>query len=113
MRIFGLAALAGIVAAALGVPGPVLAEDAPIAVTLKDHKFDPAEITLPANAAATLMVKNLDASAEEFESKPYKIEKVIAGNGQAVIKLRPMPAGRYEFVGEYHEDVAKGAIIVK
>ena len=82
-------------------------------VTIKDHHFDPAEIKVPANQAATLTVKNLDATPEEFESKPLRIEKVIPANGEATFQLRPLKAGRYKFVGEFHEDVAKGEIVAE
>ena len=58
-------------------------------------------------------VTNQDASPEEFESDDLDIEKVIAGGQNAVIKVEPLDAERYEFYGEYHEDSAKGAITAK
>lgn len=85
----------------------------PVEVSIRDHRFDPAEIRLPANQPAELHVRNLDATPEEFESSALKIEKIIAGNGDAVIRIRPLAPGRYRFVGEYHEDTAQGVIIVE
>ena len=64
---------------------------------------------MPAGKAIKLTVKNLDASAEEFESKPLKFEKVIAGKATAVIRLKPLTKGSYNFFGEYHENSAQGA----
>ena len=84
-----------------------------IAITIKDHRFTPAEISLPAGQKATLRVTNEDATPEEFESDDLDIEKVIASQQSATIQVRPLEAGRYEFYGEYHEDTAKGAIVVK
>lgn len=84
-----------------------------IAVTIKDHRFTPAEINVPAGQKVTLKVNNEDATPEEFESDDLDIEKVIAGQQSATVTVGPLDAGRYEFYGEYHEDTAKGAIVVK
>ncbi|MCX7898929.1 MAG: cupredoxin domain-containing protein [Methylocystis sp.] len=88
------------------------AEPAAVALTIKDHKFEPAEIRIKADQPLTLTVRNLDATAEEFESKPLRIEKVIPANGEAHFSIRALKAGRYKFIGEFHEDSAKGEIVV-
>jgi hypothetical protein len=84
-----------------------------IEVTLKDHRFTPAEIHVVTGKPTVLHVKNQDATAEEFESSALKIEKVIAAHSSGVVRLRALPPGRYPFVGEFHEDVAKGVIIAE
>ena len=89
------------------------AEEAEVTISIKDHKFDPAEIKVPAQKAIKLTVNNLDASAEEFESHSLGVEKVIAGKGSATIRLKPLAKGTYAFVGEYHEETAKGTIIAE
>ncbi len=104
-----LAALAVIVSPVT----PRAAEPAPIEVTIKDHRFEPAEITVPAGQAVRLHVRNLDASAEEFDSPALKVEKVIAANGAAIVHLRPLKPGRYAFTGEYHEDTARGTVVAQ
>jgi plastocyanin len=82
-------------------------------VTIKDHKFQPAEIKVPAKKRVTLTVVNDDATPEEFESKKLKVEKVIPGKSKAVVRFGPLEPGRYEFVGEFHEDTAKGVVIAE
>lgn len=104
------AALAAIFTIALA--GAALAENA-FTLTIKDHRFEPSELRVPANQAATLTVKNLDATPEEFESKPLRIEKVIPGNSEATFTLRPLKPGRYKFEGEFHDDTAKGEVIAE
>lgn len=89
------------------------ADEVEAAISIKDHKFDPSEVKVPAGKAIKLTVKNLDASAEEFESKTLKVEKVIAGNGTAVIRLKPLAKGSYKFFGEFHEKTAQGVLIVE
>lgn len=82
-------------------------------LTIKDHKFDPAELKIPADKAATLIVKNLDGTPEEFESKPLRIEKVVPANSEASFQVRALKPGRYKYVGEFHEDSAKGELVVE
>ena len=84
-----------------------------IQLSYKDKKFDPAEISAPANTPIVIKLKNLDAKAMEFESKTLKVEKVVAGGGDATINVRAQKPGRYEFFDEYNEKVARGALVVK
>ena len=89
------------------------ADEVEVTISIKDHKFEPAEVKVPAGKAIKLTVKNLDSTAEEFESKPLKIEKVISGNGTAVIRLKAQAKGTYKFFGEYHEKTAQGVLIAE
>ena len=82
-------------------------------LTIKDHRFDPAQLEVPAGKKFSLVVKNLDATPEEFESRDLKREKVIAGKGQATISIGPLQPGTYKFVGEYHESTAQGQLVAK
>jgi plastocyanin len=106
----GLMALAGIT---LCCVSPGEAQQAAIQVTIKDHQFSPSEIHVPAGKPAVLNVKNEDATAEEFDSTALKIEKVIGGGKEGTVRLRPLDAGRYPFIGEYHADTAKGVVIAE
>jgi plastocyanin len=93
---------------------PALAQDKDtFTLTIKDHKFQPEELQVPAGRKIKLVVKNLDPSAEEFESHDLKREKIIAGNGQATLSIGPLKPGTYKFVGEYNEKTAKGRIVAK
>jgi hypothetical protein len=84
-----------------------------ISITIKDHKFQPTELKVPAKKRITLIVINADATPEEFESKVLKVEKVIPGRSRAVVRFGPLEPGRYDFVGEFHEDTAKGVVIAE
>ena len=84
-----------------------------IQLSYKDKKFDPAEVSAPANTPIVIKLKNLDGKAMEFESKTLKVEKVVAGSSDATINVRAQKPGRYEFFDEYNEKVARGALIVK
>jgi cupredoxin-like protein len=82
-------------------------------VTIKDHRFTPAEIRIPANQRVTITVVNEDATPEEFESNPMKVEKVIAGKSRGTVRIGPLKPGRYPFIGEYNEATAKGTVIAE
>jgi plastocyanin len=103
----------GLVLASGAAQRVTAADEVEVALTIKDHKFDPAEIKVPAGKAIKLTVTNLDATPEEFESRALKVEKIVTGNGTLIIRLRPLAKGRYPFVGEYHEATAKGVIIAE
>ena len=110
-RTFFLAALCLASVSAASVAGAQTATE--IQLSYKDKKFDPAEISAPANTPIVIKLKNLDTKAMEFESKTLKVEKVVAGGSDAVINVRAQKPGRYEFFDEYNEKTARGALVVK
>jgi heme/copper-type cytochrome/quinol oxidase subunit 2 len=99
--------------ASLAVLAPATRADEPptIAVTIKDHRFTPAEIHVPTGKPVVLRITNQDATVEEFDSTALKVEKVIAAGQYGTVRLRPLGPGRYPFMGEYHADTAQGVVV--
>ena len=60
-----------------------------------------------------ISVKNLDPTPEEFESNDIGFEKIIAGNSEATIRVKPLEPGTYIYFGEFHMDTALGHIVVE
>lgn len=89
------------------------AADADYKLVIKDHRFEPAELNVPAGKKIKLLIENKDATPEEFESHSLNREKVISGNGSAIMYIGPLESGRYDFYGEFNKDTAQGVIIVK
>lgn len=89
------------------------AADDVFTIQIKNHRFEPAELTVPAGKKVKLLVENLDATPEEFESHELNREKIIAGKGKATIYIGPLTPGKYPFFGEFNMDSAKGVIIAK
>ena len=87
-------------------------EPARLQLTIRDHRFTPAELHAPANTAFVIEVRNEDSTAEEFESVELGVEKVIAGGRSLPVRIRPMAPGRYRFIGEYHQETAAGILVV-
>ncbi len=89
------------------------AADESFNITIKDHQFTPKELTVPAGKKVKLVVKNDDATAEEFESYELSREKIISGNSTATIFIGPLEVGTYPYFGEFNPKTAQGTIIAK
>jgi plastocyanin len=87
-------------------------EAAAVSITVKNHHFQPAEVHAPANRRLALTVKNLDATAMEFESVSLRVEKVIAAGGEGVVNIRSLAPGRYEFFDDFHQET-RGTLVVQ
>ncbi len=83
-----------------------------IELVIENHKFIPEILKVPAGKKIKLTVINKDDTVEEFESADLKREKIIPSNGQIKLNIGPLNPGKYEFMGEFHQDTAKGMIIV-
>lgn len=99
--------------ALLATAGVARAADLEVALTIKNHRFEPTELKVPAGQRIKLVVHNQDATPEEFESHALKREKVIPGGAKATIFIGPLKPGRYPFVGEHNQTTAKGVVIAE
>ena len=93
--------------------GAASAQETEVRLVIRDHKFTPAEVNVPARKKIKLIVENQDATAEEFESDELNREKVIPPKGRVTIFVGPLEPGRYAFFGDFHKDTAKGVLIAK
>lgn len=108
------AVLWAMLSAGLAVSAPATAEEpARIPLTIRDHRFVPAEIHVPVGRPVILVVTNGDDTVEEFDSSALQVEKVIVGGTYGTVRLRPLGPGRYPFMGEYHPDTAQGVVIAE
>jgi len=97
----------------LCLPLALFAADNDYLLVIQDHRFQPAELTVPAGKKIKLTIDNRDATPEEFESHALNREKVIAGKSTATIFVGPLNPGRYPFFGEFNERTAQGALIAQ
>lgn len=84
-----------------------------VLLILKNHRFEPMELKVPAGQRVKLVVHNQDSTAEEFESHDLNREKIVPPGAKASIFIGPLKPGRYSFVGEYNEATAKGVVIAE
>jgi hypothetical protein len=100
-------------AAAFAALAPAGAEDLQTyQITIKDHRFDPAELHVPAGKPFVLEVANQDARADEFEMSAPPLEKVIQPGASGRVRVRPLAKGRFVFFDDFHPDT-KGAIVAE
>jgi plastocyanin len=84
-----------------------------VEIVLEEHQFTPAEIHVPAGKRVQLLIKNLDSTADEFDSSALKVEKVIGGGAEGIVRLHELDPGHYPFMGEFHPNTAKGVVIAE
>lgn len=83
-----------------------------VQINIKNHTFEPDIIEVPSGTKLRVTVHNMDSTIEEFESFDLKREKIIPGGSKARIILAPLKPGEYHFIGEFHEETAKGKFVV-
>jgi plastocyanin len=103
--------LMAVVSVALTVR-PATAQEAKLEMSLKDHKFEPAEIKAAANKPIVVRVKNMMAENMEFESEALKVEVVVKANAEGLVKIKPQKPGRYTFFDDFHQETT-GTLVIE
>src|SRR5215472_16816672 len=106
-RLLWLAALLVVAAAP-----SVFADDPSVAITLKDNRFVPSEVQVPAGVKVKLVVRNDNPVASEFESLELHREKVVTPGSQITVFVGPLDPGSYEFFDDFHPQT-RGHLVVK
>lgn len=105
--------VAGLIAMSL-VAGAVSAAEMPVyKLVIKDHKFQPGELTVPANTKFKVLVSNQDSTPSEFESNEFNREKIVLPNSQITVFIGPLDKGNYKFFDDFHQDTGNGVLIVQ
>ena len=89
------------------------AQESTYTLMIKDHKFQPTEIEIPAGQKIALTVKNNDPTPEEFESTDLNREKLVTPGQTITVFLGPLTPGEYKFFGDFHQDTAQGKVIAE
>jgi hypothetical protein len=99
--------------ATLAVTAPAMAAPMPppITLTLENHRFTPASVSVPAGQKVQILLMNRDKATEEFDSHDLQVEKLVTPNGRASFWIGPLKAGTYSFMGEFHPETAQGHVV--
>ena len=92
-----------------GLAIPAWAAD-PVTLSLKNNRFTPNAVTVPAGERLRIDVKNEDATPAEFESHDLRVEKIIPPGGHISVTVGPLKPRTYKFFDEYHPDTAQGIL---
>jgi len=82
-------------------------------IVIKEHQFEPAQLSIPAGRKVKVVIDNQDPTPEEFESHELNREKVVAGSKQIILYLGPLKPGSYKYFGEFHKETAQGTIVAQ
>ena len=96
---------------ALMFASSAVAVPAPVVMSLKNHVFSPATVTVPVGEKITIDLTNHDMATEEFDSHDLKIEKLVTPGGHVTFTIGPLTTGTYSFMGEFHPATAQGHVI--
>ena len=88
------------------------ADDSGIVITIKDGKFIPSQVSVPANTKVKLIVRNQDTSMSEFESVELHREKTVVPGNEITVFVGPLAAGSYEFFDDFHPQ-NRGHLVAK
>lgn len=101
--------LAGMIAA-----GSAFAADIPeYKLIIKDHTFQPSQLTVPAGIKFKVLVANQDSTPSEFESNEFNREKIALPNSTISVFIGPLDKGHYKFFDDFHQDTGNGVLIVQ
>jgi plastocyanin len=101
----------GIAVAAAALVGTAAASDASsVELSLKDHRFTPASITVPAGQKVRINLVNQDPATEEFDSHDLRVEQLVTPRGRISFWIGPLKPGEYSFMGEFHAATAQGKV---
>lgn len=93
---------------------PVQAQDLPtVSLLIRDGRFVPTTLEVPANTKFRLLIKNEGPGAEEFESVELRKEKVLGPGASSFLIFQPIKPGSYKFFGDFHPETAQGQMVAK
>jgi len=99
-------------AAGAGLARTVAAAETVFKLSVRDQKFDPERLEVPAGVKLELHITNNGPKPMEFESADLRREKVIAPGQTAVLYVGPLRPGTYVFFDDFHS-TTRGELIAR
>lgn len=97
--------------ALLVAAAPALAEE-PLHLSVRNHKFVPEQLDIPAGVKFKLLIRNEDDTPMEFESFELNREKIVPAGQEVPVFLGPLAPGKYAIFDDFHQDT-KGVLEAK
>ncbi|HPG03385.1 MAG TPA: cupredoxin domain-containing protein [Beijerinckiaceae bacterium] len=98
---------------ALVAPHAARAEEPTFQVVFENGKIEPLSIEVPAKTRIRLELINKGDSPAEFESKPLRLEKVLAPHSQSVLVIRTLDPGEYPFFDDFHPNAPPAVVVAR
>jgi plastocyanin len=111
--VYNFPAMRRILLLVLLLPSLGFAADVELQLSIRNHRFEPAELHVPAGKRIKLTVINRDPTPEEFESYELNREKLVPGNTSGIVYIGPLKPGRYPFFGDFHPKTTTGVVVAE
>ncbi len=96
------------------LPLAAVAAEMPVfALTIHNHRFDPATLKVPADTKFKLRVTNKDTTPSEFESNELNREKIVLPGSTVTVFVGPLNPGQYKIFDDFHQDTGQGVLIAE
>lgn len=82
-------------------------------IVMKDGRFSPERLEVPAGKRFKLVLKNEGRGPAEFENLSMRVEKVLAPGVTSFVVLPALRPGEYRFVDEFRPQSGSLTIIAK
>ena len=82
-------------------------------VVAESGRFNPAELSVPADTRFVVQVRNGEKATIEFESFELHRERVVQPGETIAVNMPSLSPGTYKFFDDYHQDTPQGTIVVK
>jgi len=82
-------------------------------IVAESGRFNPSELSVPANTAFVVRVRNAEKAAIEFESFELHRERAVQPGETITVIMPSLSAGTYKFFDDFHSDTPQGTITVK
>lgn len=105
-----LSAALAVLTLAIASPAAEAAPE-PLTLVLKDHRFTPETLSVPAGRKVQIVLVNRDGATDEFDSRDLGVEQLVTPNGQVTFSIGPLKPGTYAFMGEFHSATAQGHVV--
>lgn len=82
-------------------------------ITVKDGRFSPDRLEVPAGKRVKLVLKNEGPGPLEFENPEMRVEKVISAGVTSFVVLPRLQPGQYDFIDEFNPFTGELKVIAK
>ena len=97
--------------ASFAAPTTTRAADDYSQLRFQNGRFEPANLSLPANTPVKLQLTNASDDAIEFESFELHRERVVQPGQTITVLLPPLSPGSYPFFDDFSHGAVKGEIV--
>ena len=95
---------------------PAICAEPEFVIQIRDHRFVPAELTIPTGMKVRIILDNQDDMPEEVESHQLNREKRVPARSRLTLFVGPLVPGRYLFESENAANAggpAMGTLVVR